>query len=300
MREHRAVDRPLRLVVWNTFLLPGLGRGDRGWLGSRLASRRAGEVGAALGADYDVAALSEVWRAADRERLRGAWASVGGDPQVIAGVDGPGELLRRGSGLATVVDGPAVVRTERLAYRAREPRHRGIDAWQRKGALAVAIAGPDGRELEVISTHLAIGGWLDPGEDHRRGREVRRGQIAELVAFARGFHRDPATLLVVGDLNVIAGTEEYDDLCAALGELGLVDWWPLVGSGPGATHDPGDPGSAIRIDHAFGPPPATSPLVPTVLCTRRFPWPNAPSSPADQPRDELSDHLALHLELAPR
>ena len=316
--------RTLRLAVWNTFLLPGLGPGDRGWLGSRLASRRADEIGRALAGSYDVAALSEVWRPRDRQRLRRAWADAGHGPDVVAGLDGPGDLLRRGSGLATLVDGPRLDRHDRIAYRSRERAHRGIDAWPRKGAVACAVEAPGGGLLEVVSTHLAIGGWLDPGPDHRKGRAVRRRQLAELVEFADAFHREPATLLVVGDLNVVAGTDEYRDLCSMMGEVGLVDWWPMLGAGHGVTcghgswpdgarADAGDPrfcadldgdvpagSAAARIDYVFGPPPASGDLVPVRLRRRRFAWPDAPATPRGEPRHDLSDHLALHLELEAR
>lgn len=311
----------LRVLFWNTFLLPGL-RLPRGreLFGSRLRSVRAAAIGAELAGRYDVAVLAEVWTARDRATLVRSWRANHGAPSVTGGPEGPGQLLRRGSGLATVVDGPTVTRSLAVPFAEREPRWHGIDAWQRKGVLccAVNVPGTD-QVVELISTHMSIGGWFDAGPEHERGRAARRSEISQLVSVIGDFHQPGASVVVLGDFNVIAGTDEYDELCTAMAGVGLVDWWPEIGVGSGATFgllqddrcgavapedpdfcvDPGvDTPGSLRIDLVFGEAPSRGAVRPSVMRRRPFAWPDDPGGGGGaSPQNYLSDHLALHLEL---
>ncbi|MCB1017446.1 MAG: hypothetical protein KDB10_20330 [Acidimicrobiales bacterium] len=336
----------LRLLFLNAFLLrtgrlplPGRAR----YLHAAPAvDARAHELGARLAGRYDVAALCEVFDPGERRAIVAGWHRRPGGRRRPRTASGPPVLTRRlplvkSSGLLTVVDGPAVVRTATHRYRTRGHRGLDADAWAHKGALLVEVDAGSPCHLEVYSTHLIAGGGFLVGRDdsHRSAvADHRQAQAHELLDFVRRTHRPGNASLLVGDFNVDACSPDpaYGELAAAMGEAGFVDVWAEHGTGPGwtsdlldrpdaiATPDPEDPDRCLdvgagraadagdggvepgkRIDHAWLRAPAggdgDAPTV-TVRAIRRMAFPRPAGAEGHDELAFLSDHLGLHLDLA--
>lgn len=327
---------PLRLLFLNAFLLRplSLGLGPLRWEpgAAPAVADRADELGRTVAGAYDVIALAEAFTAAERDRVRAGWPA-GARPAVAVGPEGgwgrSGGRTTTSSGLATLVDGPEVVRVERHRYRAVGHRLADADPWAAKGVLLVEVDVGLPGGLEVYSTHLCAGGGLLPvGGDRVAGTDaVRRAQAEELVAFVEAHHRPGNVALVVGDVNVPAGGGPDTELASVLGRMGLEDLWPRLGRGPGVTcglervgaelgrPDPVDPrfadddigvgsvgGEGVdppeRIDRAFlqRPRPEHGLVVEAALLRRR-PFPRRADAPDRHRLPFLSDHMGLHLEL---
>ena len=241
----------LRCCFYNAFLLraarlplPGRPR----YLHSAPAvDARARELGDRLAGRYDVAALCEVFDQSEQRALVSGWHGRGGRHGRPRTAAGPPTFLRRvplvkTSGLFTVVDGPAVVRTATHLYRTRGHRFVDADAWAHKGALLVEVDVGLAANLEVYSTHLIWGGdLLVPRERHHRSAvaDFRQAQAHELLDFVRRTHRPGNATLVVGDFNIDAlhPSPAYTDLTGAMGDAGFDDLWLTHGIGPGWTCD---------------------------------------------------------------
>lgn len=275
MADPVSSDDTIRLVFWNTFLLHphpipgGPGLPEIGELAAPAVAERAGAIGRALAARFDVAVLAEAFEPADRRRLLEGWGS-----DDLGTASGPGRSLLHGplgfasSGLFTVADGRRIVRTSTLRFRTRGSYRYDADALANKGVLLAEIELP-GRigNLEVYSAHLCWGTGLLGGSkatDPIRRHAIRMAQADELVAFVRHTHRPQNVIIVAGDMNVPARddtfpegpTAQYDDLAARLGAVGVRDLWPVLGTGTGVTSgratdefadqcDPDDPDALV-------------------------------------------------------
>ncbi len=337
----------IRLLFWNTFLLKprpipgGPGLPAFGELAAPVVAERARRIGATLGGRFDVVALAETFELDDRQRILDAWS--GGVPAHVAG---PERSLRHGpggftsSGLFTLVDGWPIVRRATHRFATRGSYRYDADALANKGVLLCEVESPgDAGNLEVFSTHLLYGTGLLPGRtanDPHRRHALRMAQVDEMVAFIEAEHRADNTLMLVGDMNIRAVDPDYgdgpgaqyDDLCARLDRLGLVDIWRTHGTGDGFTcgaatdafadqRDPDDADALVdaadgasgavapefaaqreRIDYAFIAPARNGPSW-TVSSIRRYAFPRAAGAPASDRLVRLSDHLALGVELLP-
>jgi len=332
----------LRLLFLNAFLLRPLrvGVGPLRWEpgAAPAAADRATELGRTVVGAYDVVALAEAFAVEDRRRVLEGWPADAPRPAVAVGPEGgwgrAGGRTATSSGLATLVDGPAVTRVERHRYTAAGHRLADADPWAAKGVLLVEVdVGLPGR-VEVYSTHLCAGGGLFPvAGDRVAGTDaVRRAQAEELVAFVDATHQPANLALVVGDVNVPAGGRTDRDLAATLAPAGLEDLWLGLGSGPGPTSglervggelgrlDPADPRFAPDDDPAPEAPTPEGPASPVDpaeridrvflqrprpehglavrhAVLRRRPFPRRADAPDRHRLPFLSDHLGLHLEL---
>lgn len=324
--EEGLASRPvsLRLLFANTFLLriPLTGPLARfGHLHAKPAVRpRAREYGAVL-PDYDVVALCEVFRADDLDAMVDAWAGSG-LPEIVVGPGHAAPSSRVGSGLVTLSAGPEVVGSRGTVFSDQGSRWRDSDAWSSKGALVTEIDLPGtAANLEVTSTHLIAGGDLANTARHRaRTEEVRFAQVETVLAAAEDAHRHGNVALIVGDFNVPAGSAAGERLQEVMAAAGYRDLWLDHGDGPGWTSDvmtlpellttadpdddrfcadpaPGHP-DAQRIDYAFLRRPRDGEPTVQVDAMRRRAFRRDRRDPEAAIMPFLSDHLALHLELA--
>lgn len=335
-----AASAELRLLFLNAFLLRA---GRLPWPGraryvhsAPAVDARAHELGPRLAGRYDVAALSEVFDLGERHAVVSGWrrAQPRRRHHRLRVAVGP-PLLRRlpllkTSGLFTLVDGPALVRTATHLYRTRGHRFLDSDAWAHKGALMVEVDVGRSANLEVFSTHLIAGGdLLLPRERGHRSAvgDFRQAQAHELLDFVRRSHRPGNATLLVGDFNIDAldPSPAYADLAGAMDDAGYDDLWVEHGVGPGWTSDllrlpaelvvpdpvnpdlcldevpsdaPADERAGGRIDHAWLRRPRDGDEVRVeVRAVRRAAFARPEGAEGGDELAYLSDHLGLHLEL---
>lgn len=253
MRDLPPAD-PILLLFWNVFLLKprpipgGPGLPAIGEIAAPAVADRAAAIGRTLQGRFDIAALSEAFEPADRKRLVDSWG-----PGRVTTAAGPARSVRHGplgfasSGLFTLVEGPALVRSDMHQYATRGSYLHDADALANKGVLMVEVdVLPGAGRLEVYSTHLIYGTGLLGGrtaQDPIRRHRLRMAQLDELVAFVQRVHRPGNVVAIVGDMNVPAyapdypagPTAQHDDLMARLAPLGMRDLWSEDGIGVGDT-----------------------------------------------------------------
>lgn len=249
---------------------------------------------------------------------------------------GPGRSLvppaLKSSGLVTILDGPTLVRRAAHRFGQRGAYWRDADAFSNKGVLLTEVDVGAAAHVEIYSTHLIAGNDFlrkRSGAPYRANADLRQQQVDELVRFIQSSHRSENVAVVVGDFNVPADDPSDDDpggqyraLADAMADAGFDDLWMAHGSGPGFTSlgkpvgvtfhpDPTAPdlcaepaeasrhSSAARIDYAWLQRPV-SPGTPhvSVRSFRRRPFRRDPRTDGYHDLPFLSDHLALHLELA--
>jgi endonuclease/exonuclease/phosphatase family metal-dependent hydrolase len=319
----------LRLIVYNTFLLHirvPTRRFGRDIMAAPAYQPRAHEIGETLAGRYDVVALMEVFDENEQAAVLEGWSTRNTDHAL-----GPGpSLLRKSSGLMTVVDGPILARTAHHRYDQRGSFLHDAEVLANKGALMCEIDVGGTANLELYSTHLVAGNDFRrrAGEGHLPN-PFRLRQVGELLAFVRRVHRPANVALVVGDFNVDAAAtgspaaEEHAAVRDEFGRDGFVDAWETHGTGAGYTacqvgeaaqicaQDPAgdhycvEPAKGVphvgakRIDHVWlqRPDEAHRTAV-AVEAIRRRSFPRATVEPDRCAMPFLSDHLALDLELA--
>lgn len=323
------VVRQFRLLSYNAFLLhirvPTSSVG-RDVMAAPAYRDRAHEIGAALAGRYDAVALMEVFDEDEQAAVLDAWSA-----RPAEHVLGPGpSLLRKSSGLVTILDGARLARTAQHRFVQRGSLLHDADVLANKGVLLAEIDVGGPANLELYSTHLVAGNDFRPRTDGSNPpNPFRLRQVEELLAFVRREH-DPANVaLVVGDLNADAAAgagpahDEYLAVRDAFRRESFDDVWERYGSGAGYTfcdlgaaariceHDPDadryclepaatDPGvGAKRLDYAWlQRPSAPHQIAVEVSAVRRRSFPRAPGAPHRDAMPFLSDHLALDLHLA--
>jgi endonuclease/exonuclease/phosphatase family metal-dependent hydrolase len=294
----------LRVLAYNTFLmhirLPTRGFG-RDVMAAPAYRDRAREIGTTVAGRYDAVAFMEVFDENEQAAVLDGWASRGVDH-----VLGPGpSVLRKSSGLLTVVDGPALARTCLHRFLQRGSPCYDADVLANKGVLLAEIDVGGPANVELYSTHLVAG-----NDFRRRGgaahapNPFRLRQVEELLAFVRRVHHPSNVAVVVGDLNVDASApagpaaDEFHAVRAAFQEGGFDDVWEVHGSGTGDTfHGVGM--RPKRIDYAWLQRPSADHKIvvsPTAIRPRSFP--RVSGAPGVDAMPFLSDHLALDLTLA--
>jgi endonuclease/exonuclease/phosphatase family metal-dependent hydrolase len=198
----------IRMATWNCFGVPPSAEdffaGNPFWP-ERFASRALIEVLSS----HDVVCVQENLLEGVRARLEAireaaGFAALWFDPMGPDMEDG----TFVGGGLAIFSRFPMDVRFIRL------PRGAGPDGFARKGFAVADVRLPSGRVIHVVNTHLQAD---DPLVPLQTCRAARAAQIAGLAAAVASLRRRGPTVLC-GDLNVVHGTEEYDDLRRALGD----------------------------------------------------------------------------------
>ena len=318
-----------RLLAYNAFLMhirvPARSFG-RDVMAAPAYRFRAHEIGETVAGRYDAVALMEVFDENEQAAVLEGWSARRSDH-----VLGPGpSLLRKSSGLLTVVDGATLARTAHHRFVQRGSLLHDADVLANKGVLLAEIDVGGPANLELYSTHLVAGNDFRPrAEGVHPPNPFRLRQVEELLAFVRRAHRPANVALVVGDLNVDSAAEagpavdEHRAVRDAFGRDGFDDVWETHGSGAGYTFcevgaaaqicapDPaddhhcaepvgGDPGvAAKRIDYAWLQRPTDDHrVVVAVNAIRRRSFPRAAEAPDHGAMPFLSDHLALDLDLA--
>lgn len=152
---------------------------------------------------------------------------------------------------------------ERLVRAGPLPGYPKIRALEPRGAVWIAVALPDGRELQVINTHLG----LIPQE--------QRKQAVALVSDWLGDEAFTGPAVLMGDFNATPFQAPYRILSAAIADA------QVLGPGtPMATYPSAFP--FMRIDHVF--------VSPGITVTRV-------ESPFDPESRVASDHLPLVVEI---
>lgn len=311
----------VKVLVLNTFLLrtvPGP-QWFAGPLGTAPAiDARAAEL-AAVVADYDVAALCEVFDPAEAEVLASA------RPEFTASATpGPAaDTNQRVSGGLLTLSALPLARTATHRYLARGSRLHDPDAWAAKGVSMVEVATPQGPNLEIYNTHLIAGDDLVPrrvlGRPGEAVHQVRRDQVDELAAFVERTTNPANAALVCGDLNTDARSPDGQRMLATFGDAGFIDLWSESTQGKGSTADlPARPQCYPPDLHdarffADGPTPTPNTETPARIDyallrnapgttsdahVRRRRLPRPSHAPGVRHFAWMSDHVGLHLELA--
>jgi endonuclease/exonuclease/phosphatase family metal-dependent hydrolase len=329
--RERCGDEPARLslLAYNTFLmhvrLPTRGFGHD-VTAAPAYRERAREIGMTVAGHYDVVALMEVFDENEQAAVLDGWAARRADH-----VLGPGpSVLRKSSGLMTVVDGPTLIRAARHRFTQRGSFLYDAEVLANKGVLLAELDVGGPANLELYSTHMVAGNDFRcrTGGAHPPN-PFRLRQVEELLEFVSRVHRPQNVALVVGDFNVDATAEsgpaadEHQAVRAALLGDDFDDVWEAHGSGAGYTVCEVGTASQIclpdrddarycaepvvgdlgvrpkRIDHAWlQRPNADHKIGVAVTAIRRRSFPRADGAPGHELMPFLSDHLALDLELA--
>ncbi|AFH63073.1 endonuclease/exonuclease/phosphatase family protein [Paenibacillus caseinilyticus] len=119
------------------------------------------------------------------------------------------------------------------------------DSYSRKGVGWVRLEDPAGLPLNVFFSHTQAT-YSIPDADAETGRAGNFAQIADLIRWVLpGQSLTNEAIVLTGDLNVIAGSTEYDTLIGTnseLHQLGLEDTWAVHNSPKGK-----DPGFTRRL-----------------------------------------------------
>ena len=195
---------------------------------------RAPELGRLLAQEpIDIAALVEVWAAAERQAVLAAIREGGVAPAGVAEGALPGKTPA-GSGLMTVgleqPLGEAVFRPYTHAGAANQD----TDYYAEKGALLVRVPLGFG-QIDLYSTHLYYGNDLpdtpvtDPPTEEQRVA-WRTLQLRELHDFIAATHKPENVAVLVGDFNIDAYGGLHLGGSASVAEstapLDLEDQWP--------------------------------------------------------------------------
>jgi endonuclease/exonuclease/phosphatase family metal-dependent hydrolase len=152
---------------------------------------------------------------------------------------------------------------ERLVRAGPLPGYPKIRALEPRGAVWIAVTLPDGRELQVINTHLG----LIPQEQRKQATALVEDWMADEAFTA------PAVLM--GDFNATPFNAPYRILAAAIKDAQLM--WP---GAPMSTYPSAFP--FMRIDHVF---------VSKGITVKRV------ESPFDLEARKASDHLPLIVDI---
>jgi endonuclease/exonuclease/phosphatase family metal-dependent hydrolase len=254
--QGQVATRPIRVLFFNTHLLPGIAQFVAGHRGQD--DYRAQAIAAALPA-YDLIGLCEVFEAKRRRQIvDAAQEASGGAFHWVESPSAGGRALTSGGLLLLSrfpIEGEVHVLTYQSASRVwtSGPKADGLAA---KGViharLALSVEPPV--LADCFLTHLES---ISP--------TARAAQIAELAGFIVKHGSTQRPLILMGDLNVFAddptapplGETEYQQLRAALiiGGQPLVDAWPLLQGGRGGTRDALAREACPRIDYVFLSPP---------------------------------------------
>jgi hypothetical protein len=294
---------------------------------------RAKEIGSMLGAQYDVAALCEVFEPDRQDDVQKQAGASGRALGVAKGTQAEGDLA--GSGLMSVAFEGRLVSSQRKEFGYQGDPLRDADAWSRKGMVRIVLDLGHGWRVELYSTHLFNGGGIlefDPADPYEvtaaaffpeltpaQRLEIQLQQVDELVGYIKDTHQADHVAMLVGDFNINANDPaQYAELMKRVSSVELVDLWPYwhQHAGPSlkkpkprgdSTHpesvcdtavaaycaEPNQPDTSERIDFIFVQRPKAE--HPFVLDMTRVR--RRPFSRGGSASSHLSDHLGLDIKL---
>jgi hypothetical protein len=292
---------------------------------------RAKEIGTMLGAEYEIAALCEVFEPERQDDVQKQAGASGRALGVAKGTQADGDLA--GSGLMSVAFEGRLVSSQRKEFGFQGDPLRDADAWSRKGMLRTVLELGQGWRVELYSTHLFNGGGIlefDPADPFQltlaglfpkltpaQRLEIQLQQVDDVVAYIKDTHQANHVAMLVGDFNINANTPGvYEELTKRAWSVELIDLWPywhqhtrpmLKKPKPrgDTTHpetvcetadakfcgEPKQPGTSERIDFIFVQRPKAE--HPFVLDLSRVR--RRPFSRGGSVSSHLSDHLGLDI-----
>lgn len=263
-------DKSLRFLWLNTYLVPQMQietpiYDGVVFDGAPARPERAYAIGQMIkNAQYDVAALCEVFSLQHQDMILSAWDKTPywvrgpGEGEITYELEILGGLISAdiltvetaSSGLLTLLPGRyGLVSHEREIFTEKGERTRDADAWANKGILKVVVDTGFNTKLEIYSTHLIFGGGLRSISDNER-YSIQRKQLDQLVNFINRSKDPKSFIMVAGDFNIYADENFYHELQGRLqDQLGLEDVWPRYatakyGAKVGKTNNP----SACKSD----------------------------------------------------
>lgn len=280
---------PLRLLSYNTYLLPALLED----LGLAMAAPRTPERARLMVPalrDADVLVLSEVFDLAAQQLLFTQLAPWFPYRTVVVGP----EALQNGG--AVVLSRWPILEEDEHVYAAAS----GVDGISGKGAVYARIQAPTS-VLHVFGTHMQAG----DGDD---AREARREQLRELAAFvaSRAIPGDEP-VVVAGDLNVIRELParggrvpgDYQGMLDVLGpgfvDLGVASHRPSVDPARNDLEALATGSRARTLDYVLL---RAGPAVTRASHAQVIPIRSMRAWRTDPPARDLSDHQAVLAELA--
>ena len=215
-------ERALRVLTWNLQLLPGVFAGQGGCpasLESRARRIVANVLALARATRVDVVAFQEAWHEGATELLCSGLRAFFPNQHRPAAYCGLVTMTR-----------PALKHA--CAHFTPFRNVAGVEGWWfTKGVAAVVVrrdeapadgAGVaderEGRENPTLRTAAVLNAHAQ-SDFWNSGADVRASQMREIRSVvSRGFSRDTQTVVLVGDLNVVFGTEEYSQTVKILGD----------------------------------------------------------------------------------
>jgi endonuclease/exonuclease/phosphatase family metal-dependent hydrolase len=346
-------SRRLKFLWLNAYMLPNLKLDTPVWSGqvfdgAPAISSRAYEIGKTIKKfEYEIVALCEIFTVQSKDTLLSAWESTPywargpGEGSVNFKIKVPivsdipiiGDAFEHeiltvetiSSGLLTVLPGSYGLLSHSIEkFDAKGDPARDADAWSNKGVLKVVADTGFNTKLEIYSTHLIYGGGLvgDISSDERY--KIQRKQLDQLISFIER-ERNPANfLMVVGDFNIYASEEFYQELRWRMEEkLDLEDIWTRYaesryGAKIGKTNDPSsctldkppcenfaDDKKNLdkineegRIDYVFiQKPSASHDMAVDISRPRRVPFKRLPTAYKYDAINYFSDHVGIEFQL---
>lgn len=117
------------------------------------------------------------------------------------------------------------------------------DRWACKGVAYGRVTLRNNKQIYLIQTHAQASYTNSEAKDEKARQSQMQATLFPIIEDAlRNFKSGPIFLL--GDLNIIAGSEEYNHFAKQLSSYGMshgrniADAWPLFSQDQGITYDP--------------------------------------------------------------
>ncbi|MET9798122.1 sphingomyelin phosphodiesterase [Nocardiopsis alba] len=243
----------------------------------------------------DVVVLQELFENSSAERLREGLSEDYPYSTPVVGRSKTGWDDTTGFRGETVTNGGVSMHSVWPIVRAEQhifSRACGADWFSNKGFAYVELDTPDG-PLHVVGTHMqAEDGACRSGEDRR----IRAGQLDQIVSVLRGIPEDEP-IYVAGDLNIVGGTEEWNDALDRLDAVeptpvdDTISWDPSTNSIAGHDYSGHEP---QQLDHVLPIRNQASPetYLNETRAVKSEPW-TVRSWGRDYTYDDYSDHYPV-------
>lgn len=199
-------DGSFRLLCLNTWMIPFL---------RRMANTRSRLIGK-NSQDYDFVMLQEVFN----RRQRGIITKEINREARFENRYQTTPLSRINSGLFNLSKYKIVSSSFK-----RFSRCGGAQCWSGKGVLHTRVRLPNNAELDIYNTHL---------QPFNSGESIRKTQMLEVLRLIEQTNDGKRAVILTGDFNVSASSNEYHLIINQLEEFGFFDAWTLVNN-----NDPG-------------------------------------------------------------
>lgn len=188
----------IKIASWNTFLLPRLAKKSN-------QKERAKMIGSyLLQQDYDVICLQEVFH---KKALKIIKDSLKEKYPVFVEANKSG-LFKTSSGLITLLNSKTISlsKCERKEFK-KFKKHRGIDRYAKKGVQQVKYR----NVITIFNTHMQ-------STEKPKAKKVRGAQLDVIKDFMS--ESCYGNNIIVGDLNIVKNSPEYDTL---INKLNVID-----------------------------------------------------------------------------